>query len=83
MSAWSERQRLEAEYQDLNYLWEEEVFSAHPDGEKLEQWDLELPGGGARLGPAGTGERLLNPPPALSGRRAARRGTEGAPAGQA
>ena len=24
MSAWSERQRLEAEYQDLNYLWEEE-----------------------------------------------------------
>ena len=29
MSIWSERQRLEAEYQDLNYLWEEEVFSAH------------------------------------------------------
>ena len=44
MSAWSERQRLEAEYQDLNYLWEEEVFSAHPDWEKLEQWDLELQG---------------------------------------
>src|SRR2546422_749624 len=41
MSAGSERQRLEAEYQDLNYLWEEEVFSAHPDWEKLEQWDLE------------------------------------------
>jgi len=44
MSAWSERQRLEAEYQDLNYLWEEEVFSSHPDWEKLEQWDLELQG---------------------------------------
>ena len=44
MSAWSERQRLEAEYQDLNYLWEEEVFSAHPDWEELEQWDLELRG---------------------------------------
>jgi hypothetical protein len=44
MSAGSERQRLEAEYRDLNYLWEEEVFSAHPDWEKLEQWDLELLG---------------------------------------
>ncbi len=31
MSASSERQRLEAECQDLNYRWEEEVFSAHPD----------------------------------------------------
>src|SRR6059058_659203 len=32
---------LEAESERLNYRWEEEVFSAHPDGEKLEQWDLE------------------------------------------
>ena len=66
MSAWSERQRLEAEYQDLNYLWEEEVFSAHPDWEKLEQWDLELQGvehALARL----EWERLLNLPPALPG----------------
>ena len=46
---------LEAESERLNYRWEEEVFSAHPDGEKLEQWDLELLGGGARPGPAGMG----------------------------
>ena len=44
MSTSSERQRLEAEYERLNYLWEEEVFSAHPDWEELEQWDLELQG---------------------------------------
>src|SRR5436309_14142088 len=57
MSTSSERQRLEAEYARLNYLWEEEVFSAHPDWEELEQWDLELPGGQARAGPAGSGGR--------------------------
>ena len=44
MSTSSERQRLEGEYERLNYLWEEEVFSAHPDWEELEQWDLELRG---------------------------------------
>ena len=42
------------------------MFSAHPDWEKLEQWDLELQGvehALARL----EWERLLNLPPALPG----------------
>ena len=67
MSAWSERQRLEAEYQDLNYLWEEEVFSAHPDWEKLEQWDLELQGVEHGLARLEWEETLLAPPPAPPG----------------
>ncbi len=67
MSASSERQRLEAEYQDLNYLWEEEVFSAHPDWEKLEQWDLELQRVEHALARLEWEERLLNLPPALPG----------------
>ena len=65
MSTSSERQRLEGEYERLNYLWEEEVFSAHPDWEELEQWDLELRGGVEhgldRLEREG---RAVNPPPA-------------------
>jgi len=70
MSTSSERQRLEGEYERLNYLWEEEVFSAHPDWEELEQWDLELRGvkhGLARLEREDRLERegrAVNPPPA-------------------
>ena len=90
MSNSSERQRLEGEYERLNYLWEEEVFSAHPDWEELEQWDLELRGGRARAGPAGAGgkgsesaSRLTRTGSRERGPTAARWGMEGAPAGQA
>ncbi len=89
MSTSSERQRLEGEYERLNYLWEEEVFSAHPDWEELEQWDLELRGGRARAGPAGAGGKGSESASRLTRTGSRERGTaprwgiEGAPAGQA
>jgi hypothetical protein len=36
------RQRLQAEYERLRYLWEEEILSEHPNWEQLDQWDVEL-----------------------------------------
>ena len=72
LSASARRPYLEAESERLNYRWEEEVFSAHPDGEQLERWDLELQGvehGLARLERERGCESASR---SISGRRAAR-----------
>ena len=36
------RKELEAECLHLQFRWEEELFSPHPDWERLEQWNGEL-----------------------------------------
>jgi hypothetical protein len=38
------REELEAECLHLQFLWEEELFSARPDWDQLEQWNEDLRG---------------------------------------
>ena len=40
---------VQAQYQNLQLVWEKELFSRHPDWERLEQWHEELRGGEALL----------------------------------
>ncbi len=39
-----DQEGLEAECRRLEFLWEEELFSEHPDWEQLYQLELELEG---------------------------------------
>ena len=38
------RDEVQAQYQNLQLVWEEALFICHPDGERLEPWHEELRG---------------------------------------
>jgi hypothetical protein len=40
----ADRKQIEAQYEALLGVWEEELFSPHPDWERLDQWHEELRG---------------------------------------